>query len=500
MDTAQTFDNYSQEIQYPRYASLAAARLLGGGSAINGMAFDRGSPGDYDIWGELIGDNSWSWAGLLPYFKKSETFMPPTLEQQIEYGITFDMDVHGTSGPVQSSYPPFISTTGKAFIAALRQLRIPIQVDGTADAIGGFWNPNSLDPALRERSCARTTYHELSSNRPNYHYLTGNNPDQNGIAPYATTRRVQARREIIMALSGISSSSILDRLGTNQIINLLGVGENYQDHPAQYLAVVVTNLTDPTQNPAYLDQNRTYDAEMGVLYEVTRTGPWTVSTDNTFAFLTTDHLNVSYEIFVEAAQQPAAKYLRPGIDSTIINGFEKVKMATLRSMVQGTVALTENLFGGVASLQKPLSRGSVQAASTDPYKMPLVEYRTFSNPLDLQIMVQSVCFSTDILPQTDAFKEIGAFVQTPETGLSDIQLAGVIRASAFPSFSHPSGTCAMLKLEDGGCVDNRLRLYGPYGRVRVVDASICPVVPSSHIQSTVYAVAEKAADVIRRRF
>jgi choline dehydrogenase-like flavoprotein len=76
------------------------------------MAFDRGSPGDYDIWGELIGDNSWSWAGLLPYFKKSETFMPPTLEQQIEYGITFDMDVQGTFGPVQSSYPPFISTTG----------------------------------------------------------------------------------------------------------------------------------------------------------------------------------------------------------------------------------------------------------------------------------------------------------------------------------------------------------------------------------------------------
>jgi choline dehydrogenase-like flavoprotein len=132
--------------------------------------------------------------------------------------------------------------------------------------------------------------------------------------------------------------------------------------------------------------------------------------------------------------------------------------------------------------------------------MPLVDYRTFSNPLDLQIMVQSVRFNTDILPQTDAFKEIGAFVQTPETGLSDIQLAGVIRASADPSFSHPSGTCAMLKLEDGGCVDKRLRLYGSYGRVRVVDASIFPVIQSSHLQSTVYAVAEKAADLIRRRF
>jgi choline dehydrogenase-like flavoprotein len=59
----------------------------------------------------------------------------------------------------------------------------------------------------------------------------------------------------ILQLSGIRSSSILDRLGTNQIINLPGVGENFQDHPAQYLAVVVTNLTDPTQNPAYRDQS-----------------------------------------------------------------------------------------------------------------------------------------------------------------------------------------------------------------------------------------------------
>jgi choline dehydrogenase-like flavoprotein len=183
----------------------------------------------------------------------------------------------------------------------------------------------------------------LSHDLSGVEYIPGYNPDQTVVAPNATTRQVQARREIIMAasalhtpkilqLSGIGSSFVLDRLGINQIINLPGVGENFQDHPAQYLAVVVTNISDPTQHPAYLDQNKTYDAEMGVLYEETRTGPWTVSTDNTFAFLTADHHNVSYGSFVEAAQQPAAKYLRPGIDSTIINGFEKIKMASLRSI------------------------------------------------------------------------------------------------------------------------------------------------------------------------
>jgi choline dehydrogenase-like flavoprotein len=53
-----------------RTTSVIAARILGGGSAINGMAFTRGSPGDYDLWAELVGDDAWGWDGLLPYFKK----------------------------------------------------------------------------------------------------------------------------------------------------------------------------------------------------------------------------------------------------------------------------------------------------------------------------------------------------------------------------------------------------------------------------------------------
>ncbi|KAL2820135.1 hypothetical protein BDW59DRAFT_181508 [Aspergillus cavernicola] len=549
---AGKIDNYSVNVQYPRYLSLAginnswpitslpipelnnrtavvpAARILGGGSAINGMAFDRGSPGDYNLWGEIIGDHTWNWEGLLPYFKKSETFTPPTQVQQKELGISFDMSFHGTGGPVQSSYPPFIYSTSKVFLNALRQLRIPIQLDGTANALGGFWNPNSLDPIARERSYARTTYHERSDGRPNYHvlaealatkltpdlsgveYIAGYNASLNSMPIDAKKRRVQARKEIIMAagavhtpkilqLSGIGSATVLSSLGIKQTINLPGVGENLQDHPVLYGAMSLTNLSDPTQDSTYLSTNATYDAEMGALYELNRTGPWTVATGNTFAFLTAQHLNMSITDIEHAAQQPASQYLRAGLDQTIIHGYEKVKAATIRSVAEGKVALTENLFGGVACLQKPLSRGSIHAASTDPYQMPLVEYRSLSNPLDLQALVQSTRFNTDILPQTPAYKALGAVVQFPTPGSSDEEIRAVIKASAAPSFAHPSGTCAMLTLEDGGCVDNKLRLYGSRGRVRVVDASIFPVVPSTHTQSTVYAVAEKAADIIRGR-
>ncbi|KAL3480888.1 hypothetical protein BJX99DRAFT_272582 [Aspergillus californicus] len=549
---AGKIDNYSENVQYPRYLSLAgtnnswpitslpvaglnnrssvvsAARILGGGSAINGMAFDRGSPGDYNLWGDLIGDSAWSWKGLLPYFKKSETFTPPSEAQQKELGISYDVGVHGTSGPVQSSYPPFIYTTGKAFIAALRQLNIPIQLDGAANAIGGFWNPNSLDPVTRERSYARTTYHEISESRPNYHvlphalvsrltpdlshveYIANYNSSLTSKPANAKTSKIRARKEIIMAagavhtpkilqLSGIGSSSVLHSLGVQQVINLPGVGENFQDHPVIYGAITLTNLSDPTQDSSYLTTNATYDAEMGALYELNRTGPWTVATGNTFAFLTAQHLNVSMTDLAHAAQQPASQYLRSGLDKTVIQGYEKTKSALLESMIDGKVALTENLFGGTASLQKPLSRGSIHAASTDPFNMPLVNYRSLSNPLDIQILIQSIRFNTDILPQTPAYMGLGAVMQSPSPGLSDEEITALIRSSAFPSFAHPSCTCSMLKLEDGGCVDSKLRLYGSNGRVRVVDASIFPVVPSTHTQSTVYAVAEKAADIIRGR-
>ncbi|KAL4972000.1 hypothetical protein BDW66DRAFT_164536 [Aspergillus desertorum] len=543
---AGKIDNYSKVIQYPHYLSLAAtnhswpitslpvvglnnrtatvssALILGGGSAINGMAFDRGSPGDYNLWGEIIGDSTWSWEGLLPYFRKSETFTPPTEAQQKEFGISFDMAVHGTTGPLQSSYPPFISQASKAFINALRQLRIPIQRDGTANAIGGFWNPNSLDPVTRERSYARTTFHEEAKSRPNYHvlpqtlvtkltsdlsaveYITGYNPDQTTAPSNAQVSRVGARKEIIMAaggvhtpkileLSGIGSSSVLKSLGVKQIINLPGVGENLQDHPVLY-GGATTNVTDASTEMAV---NATFEAEMGVLYERNRTGPWTVSTGNTFAFLTAEHLNVTAAALAQAADQSVGEYLRSGLDLSVVKGYEKVKALTLNAVAKNKVALTENLFGGTACLQKPLSRGSIHAGSSNPYDMPIVDFRSLSNPLDLQVLIQSIRFNTDVLPTTQAYKEIDLAVTYPQPGLSDAELTRVVRSAAFPSFAHPSGTCAMLKREDGGCVDSQLRLYGSKGKIRVVDASIFPVIPSTHTQSTVYAVAEKAADIIK---
>jgi choline dehydrogenase-like flavoprotein len=84
-----------------------SAKIVGGGSAINGMFFDRGSKEDYDSW-EKLGNKGWGWEGLEPYFKKSETFHPPDPEQAREFDIEYDPEAHGYTGPIQAAFPNFI--------------------------------------------------------------------------------------------------------------------------------------------------------------------------------------------------------------------------------------------------------------------------------------------------------------------------------------------------------------------------------------------------------
>ncbi|KAK7708666.1 hypothetical protein SLS63_013472 [Diaporthe eres] len=90
-----------------RSIPLPQAKLIGGGSGINGMVYDRGRAADYNSWAD-IGSKGWDFASLLPYFKKAETFTPPPKEQANELKITYDPECHGFEGPVQSSYPAWV--------------------------------------------------------------------------------------------------------------------------------------------------------------------------------------------------------------------------------------------------------------------------------------------------------------------------------------------------------------------------------------------------------
>jgi len=141
------------------------------------------------------------------------------------------------------------------------------------------------------------------------------------------------------------------------------------------------------------------------------------------------------------------------------------------------------------SISHPLSRGFVEINSTDPLAPPIVNLRTGSNPVDLSLFIEAFRFGRRLV-QTPAIQELGPTELTPGPLLqSEEELLGFARDSVTTMF-HPVGTAAMQPREIGGVVDHNLMVYGTRN-LRVVDASIMPLIPGTHLQSTVYAIGEK---------
>ncbi|KAI5804517.1 hypothetical protein EDC01DRAFT_760865 [Geopyxis carbonaria] len=501
-----------------RTTQLWMSKLVGGGSAINGMFFDRGSQSDYNQWAEYTGDDGWGWETLLKYFKKAETFTPPPENVRKEFGIEWDPAAHGTDGPVHSTYPPWIWPTFKPVMRAMSAMGIPMPRDGGMNAIGAFFVPNSLDPKDNTRSYAKTAYHEVAAKRENYELVTGQvvtkilfNKHKKAIgvtyAPSAGSvpTKVSAKAEVILAagavmsaqllqLSGIGDPRLLHKFGIPVISKLPGVGENFQDHAGVTLGYNLTLAKD--RDPAKLINNATYRDEMIDLYWKNRTGPYTVAQGNWASFLPLPMITPDYaSLLAAAAAQSPGAHLRPNTDPSVRRGYEAQKKILLRDFATNASAVDEQILSE-ASVQKPLSRGYVEITTTDPFVLPNLDWRTLSNPFDLAVLDAGVRFVRRVMAHPEA-----AVLQPHEydpgpDATSPAQIEAYIRGAMTPTFLHASGTCAMGKREWGAVVDTKLRVYGVRG-LRVVDASVIPLIPATHISNTVYAVAERAADLIK---
>ncbi|RPB09544.1 alcohol oxidase [Morchella conica CCBAS932] len=508
-----------------RTYSLLAAHVVGGGTVVNGMFFDRGSRGDYDLW-EALGNPGWGWNGIYPYFKKSETFSPPDKALADEFNITYDPSAHGYQGVIKSSFPKFQYQAVKDWFKAFKQIGIPIPKDGAnGDAIGAFWVSNSLDNDNQTRSYARR-YYEEAKKRSNYHLITGKTVTKlvlsgttvTGVefagSATETATKVSAKKEVVLAagtahtpqllqLAGIGPKKLLESLGIKVVVDLPGVGSNFQDHPVLYFSGSFSN--DYPINPALLTSNATYAAEQLALYRTKREGPYTISRGNSVAFNTLPQLSsqsIANNLMQKALSQNPADFYPAGTDSTILEGHKRQTELLANYISSGRVAIQEIAFGGSAGggngLEKPFSRGSININSTDPWAAPVVDYGVMSNPVDMDMMVQLIRFVWRLY-DTPALQALGAKALTPDPANdSDEAIKAAIRATLTPTFAHPSSTCSMMRREYGGVVDSTLKVYG-MKNLSIVDASLIPMTPATHIQSTVYAVAEKAADIIKSR-
>lgn len=243
-----------------RTIPVSIAKIVGGGSAINAMMTVRGTSEDYDRWGGFFGNSSsWSWKGMLPYFKKALNFVPPNDDVAKSANITYDTSYWGNTSGVYASWPSFQYPGATVQLDAFRGLDgITFPPDSGAGQTGVYWFPQFVDPKNVTRSYA-TTGHWDNLNRTNYFLMTESKVNRivlNGTTAVGVTfipvtsassnvtqnaTFVRANKEVILAagtihnpqimqISGLGPKKLLDAANITTIVDLPGVGQNFQDH------------------------------------------------------------------------------------------------------------------------------------------------------------------------------------------------------------------------------------------------------------------------------
>lgn len=240
-------------------AFVLAGKVVGGSSAINGQFFDRPSRHDLDAWAACggSGKNKWDWKDVFPFYKKSVNFTAPPAAAVQKYNYTWDASVYGP-GPIYSSFPPFLWADHHIVRGAWKDVGVPERREcAGGDKDGLCWIPISQHPVTARRSHAGVGhYTAVNATRPNYDLLVKHQvvrvvyPKGPKHGPPVVELRslvdntlinITAKAEVILAAgvfhtptilqrSGIGKRSLLETANISVVIDLPGVGSNFQDH------------------------------------------------------------------------------------------------------------------------------------------------------------------------------------------------------------------------------------------------------------------------------
>lgn len=202
---------------------------------------------------------------------------------------------------------------------------------------------------------------------------------------------------------------------------------------------------------------------------------------------------------VDAATQNLTDYVIPNLDPTILAGYEVQKLMLIELLSNSSVGayelLNDNIGLLAVSVMHPFSRGSVHIQSTNPLQQPAIDPRFLSNPVDGRVLVEGLLFNNKLIEtQSMSLLQMQPYAPFLPNATAET-LMPAIKSGVRTEF-HGTGSTSMLPLKLGGVVDSRLKVYGTRN-LRIVDAGIFPMVPAAHLQAPVYAVAEKAADIIK---
>lgn len=460
-----------------RRIPLPQGRTLGGSMSINGLVYNRGQREDYDGWAAL-GNRGWSYAELLPYFKRSES----------RAGAGDDR-YRGREGPVRVSDIEWIHPICEQFIAGAQALGLPRTADHNgADQAGVGYFQRTIDG--RWRVTTARAYLAPARSRRNLEIRTGTQVlgiqfegrRATGVH-YARGRelrsavRVHARREVIVCagalntpkllqLSGVGGGELLRRLGIGVVSDLPGVGRNLTDHFSVRLVNRVRDvltINELSRAPRLWGQ-------------IAR---WMTGRPSILA------LSPSLVHFFW--------YSREGIDRPDLQGV--FSPASYRAGYVGMLDRFPGMTAGVWA-HRPHSTGTVEARSIDPFADPLVQPNYLTDVRDRRVLVDGMRLARRLL-STPQLERHGAGETLPGAAVqSDDELLDYARRYGVSSY-HLNGTARMGPAADRmAVVDDQLRVHGVQG-LRVVDASVMPTIPSANICAATMAIAEKAADMIR---
>ncbi|OCL06523.1 GMC oxidoreductase [Glonium stellatum] len=492
------FHTTPQKYLNNRVLAWPRGRILGGSSAINFLMHTHASRLDLDNW-EALGNPGWNFESLQLYYHKSETYNAPSSETaKALQTSTIDPSLHGSKGPIQTSFPEGSGPVDHAWGPTCANIGLGVKQDPRHGAtLGGYSLLTEMDRNAR-RSHAASAYYVPIAGRSNLIVLTNAHANRICFSSSGTSATATGVDYSILELSGIGSREILEKYGVNFIVENLNVGENLQaslDHllvPFSYEAAEGIPTAEMIQEPGVLEWALREWKEKGA-------GPLATGVTGTgFMPGIAKQLQLQKELLLNEGEADIQfNYGATGTSPSAGNDISKLFAHTDPG---GYVTI-------VAVITHALSRGSIHIQSIDPKVPPTIDPRYLSHPVDLNLMTDGLLFTHRLAttkPLADILKDNplgqGKIIQPgykipSAEGLTERSAADTVKASSASSF-HPVGTCSMLPKDDGGVVDPNLKVYG-VENLRIVDASIFPLNVRGNIASLVYAVAERAADLIK---
>ncbi|MGR3454348.1 choline dehydrogenase [Pseudooceanicola sp.] len=455
-----------------RRLATPRGKVIGGSSSINGMVYVRGHARDFDTWAEM-GATGWSYADVLPYYKRMETWH--------DGGHGGDPDWRGTDGPLHITRGTRENPLHDAFVRAGAQAGFELTDDYNGEKQEGF-GPMEQTVWKGRRWSAANAYLKPALKRTNCTLVRGLATRiviEEGRATGVELRRgggtevIRARREVILAasslnspkllmLSGIGPAAHLREHGIAVVADRPGVGQNLQDHLELYIQ---QECSQPVT--LYKHWNLWGKALVGAQWLFFKTGPGASNQFESAGFIRS----------------------RAGVEYPDIQ-FHFLPLAV---RYDGKAAAKAHGFQAHVGPNRSLSRGAVTLRSADPAAAPVIRFNYMSHGRDWEDFRHCIRVTREIFaqPAFDGFR--GRELSPGAKAQDDAALDAHIRAHAESAY-HPCGTCRMGRADDARAVVDPEGWVIGVERLRVADSSIFPQITNGNLNGPSIMVGEKIAD------